>query len=59
MLCRTDSFQDEVLAQAIAKADGEVEKIKQEAEAKKWRMVADKMKILKVGPRPAQPNWIC
>jgi hypothetical protein len=44
----TDDFQDEVLAQAIEKADAEVVRIKQEADAKKWRMVADKMKTIKV-----------
>lgn len=44
----TDGFQDEVLAQAIEKADADVVKMKQEAEAKKWRMVADKMKTMKV-----------
>lgn len=47
-LCDTNDVQDEVLAEAIAKADAEVEKIKQEIDAKKWRMVADKMKFLKV-----------
>ena len=41
-------FQDEILEEAIAKADAEVEKTKQEADAKKWRIVADKMKLMKV-----------
>jgi hypothetical protein len=44
----TDSVQDEVLAEAIVKADAEVEKLQQEIAAKKWRMVADKMKSIKV-----------
>lgn len=44
----TDGLQDEVLAEAIEKADAEVEKIKQEVDDKKWRMVADKMKLMKV-----------
>jgi predicted metalloendopeptidase len=48
LLCGTDNLQDEVLAEAIAKADVEVEKIKQEVDAKKWRMVADRMKLMKV-----------
>lgn len=47
-LCGTDGLQDDVLSEAIAKADIEVERIKQEVDAKKWRMVADKMKAMKV-----------
>lgn len=47
-LYSTDSVQDEVLAEAIVKADAEVEKLQQEIASKKWRMVADKMKSIKV-----------
>lgn len=53
LLYYTDGLQDDVLGNAIAKADAEVEKMKQEADAKKWRMVADKMKVMKVNSLPS------
>lgn len=34
--------------QAIAKADRDIEKAKQQAEAKKWKLVADEMMTIKV-----------
>ncbi len=59
LLCAIDSLQDDVLAEAITKADAEVEKIKQEADAKKWRMVAHRMKIMKVRPVRTWIHRIC
>jgi hypothetical protein len=44
----TDGLQDDVLLEAIAKAEAEVERAKQEADAKKWRIVSEKMKTIKV-----------
>jgi hypothetical protein len=41
-------LQDDVLLKAIEKADADVEKAKRDADEKKWRIVADQMKILKV-----------
>jgi hypothetical protein len=55
----TDGFQDNVLAEAITKADAEVDKMKQEADAKKWKIVADKMKTLKVGSPPDVLKFLC
>lgn len=40
--------QDDVLEDAIAETDKEIERLKQEVESKKWRMVADKIKLKKV-----------
>jgi hypothetical protein len=37
-----------VLLKAIEKADADVEKAKRDADEKKWRIVADQMKVLKV-----------
>jgi hypothetical protein len=37
-----------VLHKAIEKADADVEKAKKDADEKKWRIVADQMKVLKV-----------
>jgi hypothetical protein len=37
-----------VLRKAIEKADADVAKAKQDADEKKWRIVADQMKVLKV-----------
>lgn len=37
-----------MLHKAIEKADADVEKAKRDADEKKWRIVADQMKILKV-----------
>jgi hypothetical protein len=36
-----------VLVQAVLKTDKEVKRLKDDIEAKKWRMVADQMKSLK------------
>jgi hypothetical protein len=41
-------LQDDVLLKAIEKADADVEKAKRDADEKKWRIVADQMKVLKV-----------
>ena len=41
-------LQDDVLLKAIEKADTDVEKAKRDADEKKWRIVADQMKVLKV-----------
>ncbi|OCT49106.1 hypothetical protein CLCR_04939 [Cladophialophora carrionii] len=38
---------DDVLLQAVVKTDKEVKRLKEEIEAKKWRMVADQMKTMK------------
>ncbi|KKY17681.1 hypothetical protein UCRPC4_g05314 [Phaeomoniella chlamydospora] len=38
---------DEVLMQAIAKADRDIEKAKEQAESKKWKIVSDQMKTIK------------
>ena len=49
----TDLFlQDDALYQAIAKADAAVDKAKREAEARKWRIVADNLKLKKVRDLP-------
>jgi hypothetical protein len=37
-----------VLLKALEKADADVEKAKRDADEKKWRIVADQMKVLKV-----------
>lgn len=37
-----------MLRKAIEKADADVEKAKRDADEKKWRIVADQMKALKV-----------
>ena len=39
-----------MLRKAIEKADADVEKAKKDADEKKWRIVADQMKVLKVCP---------
>ena len=41
-------LQDDALYQAIAKADAAVDKARREAEARKWRIVADDLKLKKV-----------
>src|SRR5436190_20084772 len=41
-------LKDDVLLKAIEKADADVEKAKRDADEKKWRIVADQMKALKV-----------
>jgi hypothetical protein len=58
LTCGADDFQDEVLAKAIEKADADVEKMKQEADEKRWRMVADRMKTMKVSIVFAQTHGI-
>ena len=40
---------DDVLLQAVFHAENEVRRLTEEVEARKWRIVADKMKNLKVG----------
>ena len=37
-----------MLRKAVEKADADVEKAKKDADEKKWRIVADQMKVLKV-----------
>jgi len=44
----TNYLQDDVLYEAVQKADADVAKAKAEADAKKWRLVADHMKSIKV-----------
>ena len=40
---------DEALLQAVSHAESEVRRLTEEVESRKWRIVADKMKNLKVG----------
>ncbi|KAJ9610494.1 hypothetical protein H2200_005271 [Cladophialophora chaetospira] len=43
---------DDVLLQAVVKTDKEVKRLKEDIEAKKWRMVADQMKSMKASLHP-------
>ena len=38
--------------QAVVKTDKEVKRLKEDIEAKKWRMVADQMKSMKASWKP-------
>jgi hypothetical protein len=44
----TEVLQDDVLDKAIEKAEADIEKAKKDADDKKWRIVADYMKTMKV-----------
>lgn len=48
MAYHADYRKDDVLLKAIEKADADVAKAKKDADEKKWRIVADQMKVLKV-----------
>jgi hypothetical protein len=41
-------LKDDVLLQAVVKTEKEVKRMKEDVDAKKWRMVADQMKAMKV-----------
>ena len=55
----TNGLQDEVLAKAIDQADGEVRKLKQQVEARRWQMVADNMKTLRVSIQIWSIHMMC
>ena len=56
-MVHTDALQDDVLHEAVKKADAAVEKAKREADARKWRIVADQMKTLKVSMMVVSPVY--